>query len=97
MKTGKLLAGTALCLAAVGSVPVATADWASFKELFKEKSSEAMDSGAVSRAAQSAGLSQAFGWTDADFRDMNLVAAGAAFCDEPTRAAIVARLTEEAR
>ena len=39
-----------------------------------------------------AGLSQAFGWTDADFQDMNLVAAGAAFCDEPTRDAIVARL-----
>ena len=44
-----------------------------------------------------AGLSEAFGWTEADFRDMNLTAARAAFCDEAARASVVARLTEEAR
>ena len=42
-------------------------------------------------------LSEAFGWTEADFRDINLAAARAAFCDEPTRAATIARLTKEAR
>ncbi len=45
--------------------------------------------------AEYAGLAEAFGWTETDFRDINLTAARAAFCDASTRAAIVARLTEE--
>jgi adenosine deaminase len=44
-----------------------------------------------------AGLAGVFDWTAKDFRDMNLVAARAAFCDEPTCAGVIARLTEEAR
>jgi adenosine deaminase len=41
-----------------------------------------------------AALADAFGWGEADFRDLNLTAAEAAFCDPATRAALVARLTE---
>ena len=39
-------------------------------------------------------LAAAFDWGEADFRDLNLTAAEAAFCDAATRAALVARLTE---
>ncbi len=37
-------------------------------------------------------LARAFGWTEADFRDMNATAARAAFCDEATRAAVLKRI-----
>lgn len=37
-------------------------------------------------------LAQAFGWTEADFRAINADAIRAAFCDEATRDAILARL-----
>ena len=37
-------------------------------------------------------LARAFGWTEADFRDMNATAARAAFCDEATRAAVLNRI-----
>lgn len=40
-----------------------------------------------------AALAWTFDWTAADFAGMNLTAAAAAFCDEATRAAILARLT----
>jgi len=43
-----------------------------------------------------AALAAAFGWTREDFRSMNRTAAAAAFCDEATRAAILARLASEA-
>ena len=39
-------------------------------------------------------MARAFGWTEADFRAINETAAQAAFCDAPTRAGILARLTE---
>ena len=42
-----------------------------------------------------AALADAFGWTPADFLAINLAAADAAFCDAATRAALVARLTED--
>ena len=37
--------------------PVATADWNSFKELFKAKSNEVMESGALSKAGDAVGVS----------------------------------------
>lgn len=37
-------------------------------------------------------LSRAFGWTEADFRDINATAARVAFCDEATRAAVLKRI-----
>ncbi len=37
-------------------------------------------------------LAQAFGWTEVDFAALNRVALDAAFCDDPTRARIAARL-----
>jgi adenosine deaminase len=37
-------------------------------------------------------LARAFGWTDEDFRAINRDAAAAAFCDEPTRKALIERL-----
>lgn len=37
-------------------------------------------------------LARAFGWTEADFRAINADAARAAFCDEATRAALLARI-----
>lgn len=57
MKTGKFVAIGVICplLFAFGSN--ATADWKSFKELFKAKSGEVMDSGALSKAGEAAGLS----------------------------------------
>ena len=39
-----------------------------------------------------AGLADAFGWDEADFRAINLTAAAAAFCDEATRARVVEKL-----
>lgn len=39
-----------------------------------------------------AALARAFGWTEADFRAINADAARAAFCDQATRARILARL-----
>lgn len=42
--------------------------------------------------AEYEGLAAAFGWTEADFRAINEVAAAAAFCDEATRARVRARL-----
>ncbi|WP_299130411.1 adenosine deaminase [uncultured Amaricoccus sp.] len=42
-----------------------------------------------------AALAWTFDWTAADFDGMNRAAAAAAFCDEATRAAILARLTGE--
>jgi adenosine deaminase len=49
----------------------------------------------TSLPAEYAQLSASFGWTAADFRAINLTAARAAFCDGPTRAALVARLESE--
>lgn len=46
-------------------------------------------------AREYASLAQAFGWTEADFGAINRTAARAAFCDDATRAAILARLTSE--
>lgn len=43
-----------------------------------------------------AALSAAHGWGAADFRRLNRVAAAAAFCDEATRSAVLARLGEAA-
>jgi adenosine deaminase len=43
-----------------------------------------------------AALAAAFGWKSEDFRSINRTAAAAAFCDEPTRAAILSRLEGEA-
>jgi adenosine deaminase len=43
-----------------------------------------------------AALATAFGWTPEDFRSINRTAMEAAFCDEPTRAAILSRLESEA-
>ena len=40
------------------------------------------------------GLAETFGWTPADFADVNRVALAAAFCDEGTRARLSARLEE---
>ena len=37
-------------------------------------------------------LAKTFGWGEEVFRNLNLTAIDAAFCDEPTRAAIRARL-----
>jgi adenosine deaminase len=37
-------------------------------------------------------LARAFGWTESDFRAMNAAAARAAFCDEATRARILAKV-----
>ncbi len=42
-----------------------------------------------------AALAWTFDWTAADFEGMNRAAAEAAFCDEATRAAVLARLTGE--
>jgi adenosine deaminase len=42
-----------------------------------------------------AALAATFGWTAADFLELNRAAARAAFCDEPTRARLIARLEAE--
>ncbi len=41
-------------------------------------------------------LAHAFGWTEEDFRAINKAAANAAFCDETTRKAVLARIEEHA-
>jgi len=57
MKSGKIAAISITASLTLAFGPVATADWSSFKELFKAKSSEIMDSGAVSQAGEAVGLS----------------------------------------
>ncbi|SEM48898.1 adenosine deaminase [Loktanella fryxellensis] len=42
--------------------------------------------------AEYEGLQRTFGWQEADFRDTNIAAAKAAFCDDATRDAILKRL-----
>jgi len=41
-------------------------------------------------------LAETFGWEADDFRQINIAAANAAYCDEKTRAAIIAKLEPEA-
>ena len=57
MKTLRYTAIGASTLLLLAFGPAATADWNSFKELFKAKSSEVMDSGALSKAGEAVGLS----------------------------------------
>ena len=45
------------CAAAIGFAPAVLADWSAFKDFFKSKGSEAVDSGALTQAADAAGLS----------------------------------------
>lgn len=57
MKSGKHAAIGITAALTLAFGPVATADWNSFKELFRAKSSEVMESGALSQAGEAVGLS----------------------------------------
>jgi hypothetical protein len=57
MKSAKYAGISMITLITLAFGPVAMADWNSFKELFKAKSSEVMESGALSQAGEAVGLS----------------------------------------